>query len=98
MICAKLLFINIYKEKYWYVDSHEEWKDKPGRRYIKTTTQDEGEAKCFQDANEAGQVLVLADRPDGWTVVVQEVEAMPIQKPMVPKYLRKYKPRNPGSK
>ena len=97
MICARLKIVNIYKETFWYVESWPEWKEKPGFRYIKTTTQDMSQATCFDTAEQAAEVLAKADNPDGWEIVVTEYEK-PVVKIVTANKPKPAKPTNPGNK
>jgi|SRR6478736_2084633 len=97
MICAKLKYVNQFRETFWFVELGDHWPHKPQFRLIGRTSPNEEDAFCFSNAEDAAATLVLCDSPTDWEIVLKEYTYEP--KPTIAKIVKAHKkPSNPGHK
>lgn len=68
MIQIRLLHVNPFNEKHWFVSLGDPWPHLPELRLIRRTTKNKSRAKVFSTAGEAAKTLEMCGNPPGWSI------------------------------
>jgi hypothetical protein len=63
----RLVFVNSYRERFYFVACGEPWPERPGLVPIRETTPDRNRATQFDALPDAVAVLLAARNPPGWS-------------------------------